>query len=254
MPHENSSRWSRSIAACVFAALIPAAANAGLFSISPIRLDLDRQTRTDSITITNDDPNTKLEVQAKLVEWTQDADGKDIYVDSNDLVFFPRIFSVEKLEQRVVRVGLRVPATTIEKSYRLFLEELPPPRDPQTKGAQISFVLRFGVPVFVRPEKEQLAGAIEGLEVAPTAATIVIRNSGNQNFQIQSMLVKSGAVFEKEIVGGYVLAGATKRISAQFPPDTCSRLGKIQVILKTDRVGTLERTFDWDASRCTQKK
>jgi fimbrial chaperone protein len=232
---------------------MPAPSLAGLFSISPIRLDLDRQTKTDSITVSNDETDRKIEMQAKLVEWTQDAKGNDIYVDSNDLVFFPRIFSIDKQDQRIVRVGLKVPAAATEKSYRLFIEELPPPPDPGKQGAQILFVLRFGVPVFVRPDKEQFAGSIEALEGAATAATIVVKNTGNQNFQIQSLKVKSAAGYEKEIVGGYVLAGATKHVTAPFPPEICRKLGKVQVVMQTDRIGTIERAFEWDASHCGGK-
>lgn len=241
------------VTACALCMLMPAASIAGLFSISPIRLDLDRQNKTDSITVSNDEAERKIEMQAKLVEWTQDAKGNDIYVESNDLVFFPRIFSIDKQDQRIVRVGLKVPATATEKSYRLFIEELPPPPEPGKQGAQILFVLRFGVPVFVRPDKEQFAGSIEALEAAPAAATVIIRNSGNQNFQIQSLKVKSGAGYEKEIVGGYVLAGATKHVTAQFPPELCRKLGKVQIIMQTDRVGTIERAFEWDANRCGAK-
>jgi fimbrial chaperone protein len=231
----------------------PGTSIAGLFGISPIRLDLDRQSKTDSITISNDETDRKLEMQAKLFEWTQNEKGEDVYVESNDLVFFPRIFSIDPQDKRIVRVGLKVPAAAAEKSYRLFIEELPPPRDPEKTGTQVLFVLRFGVPVFIRPDKEQLAGSIEGIEAAPDAAAVLVRNSGNQNFQIQSLAIKSQEGFSKEIVGGYVLAGALKRIVAPFPAELCKKLGKLQIVMKTDRVGTIERTLDWDASRCGAK-
>ena len=239
--------------ACIAFLLAPLFARAGLFGISPIRLELDRQAKTDSITISNDDAEKKLEVQTKLFEWTQDADGNDVYVESNDLVYFPRILTIEKQEQRVIRVGLKVPAVAKEKAYRLFVEELPPPPDPEKKGAQILFLLRFGVPIFVRPDKEQFAGVIERIDAAPGNAIVVVKNTGNQNFQIQSLVVKAGAGFDKEIVGGYVLAEATKRLAVPIPPDACGKLSKLEVVMKTDRLGTLERTFDWDAGRCTLK-
>src|SRR5271169_3390931 len=80
----------------VLAMTLAPSAHAGLFGITPIRVDLDRENRTGSFTVTNDDPDKALQMQAKLMEWTQDAEGKDIYAPSNDLVFFPQIFSVEK--------------------------------------------------------------------------------------------------------------------------------------------------------------
>ena len=153
MPRMFPSTRNTIAIAATAAAWLPAAALAGLFSISPIRLDLDRQNRTESISVSNDETARKLDMQAKLMEWSQDAKGNDVYVESNDLVYFPRIFAIEKQDQRVIRVGIKVPATTVEKSYRLFVEELPPAPDPAKKGAQVLFVLRFGVPVFVRPDK-----------------------------------------------------------------------------------------------------
>lgn len=245
----HSSRLASFLAAVVLAAGA-GSADAALFSISPIRLDLDRQNKTDSITVSNDETARKLDMQAKLVEWTQDEKGNDIYVESNDLVFFPRIFAVDKQDQRIVRVGLKAPAAATEKAYRLFIEELPPPPDPERKGAQVLFVLRFGVPIFVRPDKEQLSGVIEGIEAVAAGVTVIVKNTGNQNFQIQSLAVTSGSAYETDIVGGYVLAGATKHITAKIPAATCKSLGPLKIVMKTDRIGTIERTFDWDASRC----
>ena len=238
---------------CAFSALAPPAAEAGLFSISPIRLDLDRQNKTDSIAVRNDDAEKALTLQANLFEWKQDADGKDIYVESADLVFFPRIFTVEKQDERVIRVGLKVPAGATEKTYRLFIEELPPPPDPQRKGAQVAFVLRFGIPIFLRPDTEQLSGSIERIEATPEGAAVTVRNSGNRNFQIQSLSFRSGAGFAKEMVGGYVLSGGTKKLTMAIPPEVCRKLGKIEIVLKSEAIGTIERTLDWDAGRCGPK-
>jgi fimbrial chaperone protein len=233
--------------------LVPDASIAGLFGISPIRIDLDRQNKTDSIAVSNDETERNLDMQTKLFEWTQNEKGEDIYTESNDLVFFPRIFSVEKQDKRVVRVGLKVPGGATEKAYRLFIEELPPKPDPEQKGAQIVFVLRFGVAVFVRPDKEQLAGNIEAVEGGPDTAAIVIHNTGNANFQIQSLALKSETGYEKEVAGGYVLSGATRRFNAPFPADACAKTGKLHVVMKTDRIGTIERGFDWNAARCGSK-
>ena len=246
---------SRSVLMAFFALamLLPMVAEAGLFSISPIRLDLDRQNKTDSITVRNDDAEKKLDLQARLYEWTQDADGKDIYVESADLVFFPRIFTVEKQDERVIRVGLKVPAAATEKAFRLFIEELPPPPDAQRKGAQVAFVLRFGIPIFLRPETEQISGSIERVDATPGGAAVIVRNTGNRNFQIQSLNVKSGSLFEKDIVGGYVLAGSSKKLAVEIPPDICRKLDKLQIVLKSDGIGTIERTVDWDASHCGSK-
>jgi fimbrial chaperone protein len=238
--------------ALAFAVSCPA--HAGLFGISPIRVDLDRENKTGSITVSNDDPQASLQMQAKLMEWTQDASGQDIYTPSNDLVFFPQIFTVNKQEQRVVRVGYKVPAGVREKSYRLFVEELPPPRNPDLPGAaQVLFVLRFGIPIFLRPEQEQVSASIEGAAASDGKVAVTVRNNGNGNFQIQSLTVNAANSYSKDLVGGYVLAGATKVMEFEMPADTCKKSPKLEISMKTDHLGVIARTLDLDTARCGAK-
>lgn len=236
------------LASCLLAAF--SCAQAANFGVTPIRLDLGRDAKTGSLVVNNDDPEKALEMRVRLSAWTQDADGNDRYTDSDDLVYFPRIFTVEKQDRRVIRVGLKVPGVSVEKAYRLFVEEVPPAKGTQKGGAQVFILLRFGIPIFVRPEKEQLGGTIDRVEPVKGGAAIVIKNSGNVNFQILSLKISSGGIV-KQVVGGYALAGASKRVEIPIPRDDCRKIAKLQVSLVTDRIGTLERAFSWDARRCS---
>src|SRR6476659_5172160 len=62
---------------------------AGEFAVSPIRAELKPNALTETLTVTNY-ADVPLRVSAKLMEWTQDAGGADVYKDSSDLVYFPR--------------------------------------------------------------------------------------------------------------------------------------------------------------------
>src|SRR4030043_2324751 len=106
---------------CVF--LTPCAVLSGEFRVTPIRLDFDRGTKSGVITIVNE-AGEKLNVQMKAFEWTQNPDGKDQYTETNDIIFFPRIMSLEKSEEKILRAGIKIPATMREKTYRLFIEEI----------------------------------------------------------------------------------------------------------------------------------
>src|SRR4030042_1339973 len=110
---------------CLF--LIASIAFSGEFRVTPIRLDFDRGTKSGVITIVNEAAE-KLNVQMKAFEWTQNPDGKDQYTETNDIIFFPRIMSLEKSEEKILRAGIKIPATTREKTYRLFIEEIPEPK------------------------------------------------------------------------------------------------------------------------------
>ena len=145
----------------------PAVATAGEFSVNPILLELGAAARSGAIAVRNDGQHP-LSFQLQAMEWVQDASGKDQYLETRDLIFFPKILTVEPGKEGVVRVGTRTPIVPVEKTYRLFIEELPgnAANAPKTTGAQINFLIRFGAPIFVKPVKPQ-----EGLEIEALALT-----------------------------------------------------------------------------------
>jgi fimbrial chaperone protein len=208
------------LAAC----LLSLAAHAGDFGVSPIRVDLDRGTKSALITIANDD-SRPLAFQVRAMEWTQDDAGSDRYADSADLVYFPRQLKVPPKESRVVRVGYKVPAVQAEKAYRLFIEEL---ADPDARPSQtgVAITLRFGVPVFLRPAEPRLAGEVALSAEAGTARALV-RNTGNAHFRIASVrytgLDAAGkTVFEQALDGWYLLTGAARPYVFKLPPEQCA--------------------------------
>src|SRR5512145_3038365 len=126
---------------------LPTAARAGVWRVSPIRLDLGREAKTGVITVING-AEEKLQFQMTAHEWVQDDEGKDVYAESADLVYYPKIMVIEPKEERILRAGIRVPAAAREKAYRLFIEEIPEPR--KSPGTSVAIAVRFGVPIFVK--------------------------------------------------------------------------------------------------------
>ena len=222
-------------------------AGAGQFGVSPIRIELDRGARSGAITVSNDEQADSLRVQLRLFEWTQDAAGKDDYREAEDLIYFPRLMTLEKGEQKLVRVGLRTPALEREKTYRLFIEELPAP--PTPGGARVAIAVRFGVPIFVKPAKEEIRGEIEKLDMAKGVLRVVVRNSGNAHFTIKSITAASGEAFSKEAPGWYLLAGAAREHAIELPAAACAKLKQINVTVKADQL-ELKGTLDVNASMC----
>ncbi len=131
---------------------------AGEWRVSPIRLELDRKVKSGVLSVINEG-GEKLLVQIRAFEWTQDEEGKDQYAETADLVFFPKIMTLEKGEERMIRTGIRVPAAGREKTYRLFIEEIPEPRK-GGEGTNVTVAIRFGVPIFVKPIKDENKGIL----------------------------------------------------------------------------------------------
>ena len=71
----------------------------GEWRVSPIRLDFDKGIKSGVITISNDSAE-KVHLQINEVEWTQDSEGKDKYVETSDLVYFPKIMILDKKKKR----------------------------------------------------------------------------------------------------------------------------------------------------------
>ena len=211
------------------AALLPAAAHAGAFGVSPIRLDFDRNTRTGLVTVANDDER-RLYFQLKLYVWTQTPEGEDQYAESADLVFFPQIMTVEPKERRLVRVGVKGAPAGPERAYRLFIEEMPDPGDTLTGGAQIAVRLRFGVPIFVAPaEKAAPLPEIVAADAAKGAVLVRIRNTGDRQIRFEEVVARSGDRTVGKAAGWYVFPGATRTFSIPIDKEGCPSGGDIEV-------------------------
>jgi fimbrial chaperone protein len=206
-------------------------AQAGNFGVSPIRVELDRATKSALVTVSNDDTKP-LAFQVRALEWSQEPNGADRYTETADLVYFPQQFKVAPSENRVVRVGYKVPATQSEKTYRLFIEELADPqRDASSTG--IAVTLRFGVPIFLRPAAASVTGELD-LAIKGGVAQVLVKNTGNAHFRLASVnLTVLGAggetVHQQSVDGWYVLTGVQRPYTLSLPPEACARAKLLRV-------------------------
>lgn len=227
---------------------------AGEFVVSPVRVDLGPGSRSAAIRVRNDG-REKIGFQLEAMEWRQDARGKDQYLPTQDLVFFPKIMSVEPGDEGVIRVGVKTPAIETEKTYRLFIQELPgAARPPENASAQVNFLIRFGAPVFVAPVKPQDELSLEGVKMVKGALSLSARNGGNRHQVFQGVHLKGADAAGKEVYAltltdRYLLAGASKAFSAEIPASQCALLASLSVEAKTDKLSTV-RKLDVTPSMC----
>ena len=118
----------RTLAACLVIAAglaLSQAAAAATFTVNPTQVFLNRTTRSALVTIKNE-TDKPVRFQLTMMAWTQDPGGQMQLAPTSDVVFFPSLLTLNGREERRVRVGAEVPAGPVEKTYRLFIEELPP--------------------------------------------------------------------------------------------------------------------------------
>lgn len=237
------------------AALASSAALAGEFAILPLRIELSAQQRAAQLVIRNDD-RSPLRMQLRAMRWRQDETGRDVFEPTEDLVYFPRAVEVPAGESRIVRLGIRAAAGSVEDSYRLFVTELPP-ADPDANaraGATVQVVLEVGVPVFVAPLRPERKAQIEDVQLRDGTARWVVRNDGSVHLRAERIeLIGTDAVgtvlFAEPVNERYVLAGVARPMQVPVPPEACARLAALRVVVSADRL-ELARGVDVAAAQC----
>ena len=209
------------------------------FRVTPIRLTLERSSASALLTLTNESTET-LRFQISAFGWGQDPAGKMQLEPTKDILFFPALVTLEPGAERKVRVSAKAVPGPVEKTYRIFFEELPPLVTPESnEGAQVRILTKMGVPIFLAPEKTTELAAIAGGAVAEGTLRFDVRNEGNVRFAVQSLKVRGlGAddqtLFERQLDGWYVLAGTHRRYELPIPPDVCASLKSIEITAQTD--------------------
>lgn len=228
---------------------------AGEFAVNPVRLELGPNARSAAVSVFNEGAE-KLSFQLQASDWTQDAEGKDVYTDSRDLVFFPKIMSVEPGQEGIVRVGLKGGASLSERTFRLFIEELPGVvKKPQGNGAQITFLVRFGLPIFVAPLQAQDGLAIEAFDVRNGAIAMTAKNTGNRHqlYKRVHLVGTDGAgqqIYALDIADRYLLAGTAKSYSASLTAEQCRKIAVLSVEIQTDKLSQV-RKLDVSRTMCS---
>ena len=206
---------------------------AGSFSVSPVRISLSASAPISAITVQNGGSETVV-LQLEAMAWAQQA-GQDVYTPSRDILATPPIITIPAGGSQILRVGLRrVPDPQRELTYRLYLQEVPPPPKPGFTGLQVA--LRFGLPVFVSPVKEDTASLAWRISRARNGQHEVgLTNSGNAHVQVANFkLVRAdGSELGTQHVAGSVLPGQTVTWKAKDIKVPASG-NKLRLIARTD--------------------
>ena len=222
-------------------------AEAGSFQINPIRVDLAGEVTTAALTIRNDGDEPVV-VQITLLAWSQDA-GQEKYAPTTEALVTPPIATIAAGAQQIVRVGLRrAPDPLRELSYRLFVQEVPPPPKPDFNGLQVA--LRVSLPVFVAPRAPATHTLAWSAKSEPDGAVrLTVTNNGNSHVQISDFELRL-ADDEKPIAHeaglSYALAGQSREWLLRSPDarsKTATELrlkattdaGEIAAVVKLDR-------------------
>ena len=212
-------------------------AQAGSFTISPIRLDLSTTVRTAALTVRNDDREAL--VQADVLLWEQ-VDGEDRLTPTRDLLVSPAVFTLPPKGSQLVRVALRNPPadSARELSYRLILQEVPQPANPDFAGLRV--MLRLSVPVFVATAGTTGPALTWSAAIAGEGLVLTARNAGDIHARIHAFSIAPAAGNEPPLaqpVATYILPGQSHSWSLgqkQGEPATGADWHRLRLRVTTD--------------------
>ncbi len=241
----------------IFLIIASQACTAAEFGVSPIKLFFDRQTRSAVVNVSND-ADEPLVVQLSLARWTQDAQAKDVYTESEDFQYFPRITTIPPKEKRVIRIGVRTPpAGDGEMTYRLFITEVLEPQE-KTANPMVRLAFRFALPIFVSPAAPVVSGEISTVNIeagseknlGKAVVRVNVRNTGNENFRIESIRIAAPKAEPiKEIDGWYLLPGVAREQSLVLDLVDCAKVRQLELTVKADKL-TVSKLLDVPPAAC----
>lgn len=224
----------------VWSACLPLTVTAGSLRVGPTRLELSVRRPVVVLEVQNTSDAAML-AQLDAFAWQQSGAG-DLLEATADVIATPTVMNLAPGETRIVRVGLRnANVAGLERSYRLFVREVPPMED-VAAGAPLRFAVRIGVPVFAVPADWQAADAGEfdwrWIPDIQGCAGVQVFNPSRRHERVlgAEMSSATGEVLWRSSEPVYVLARSRRLV----PPLLCApSIKEVRVLRLTLESGTL---------------
>jgi fimbrial chaperone protein len=203
------------VAACI-TFLSGGTVSAQSLTVLPVTIQMAPTQMATALTVINQG-DSETGVQVRTFAWNQ-PDGKDQLTSSDEVLASPPLATIAPGVTQVVRLVLRRPPQGHEETYRILLDQIPPPPAPGT----VRVALRLSIPIFAEPATRVVPHVLYHIERDAGQAYLVALNDGGRHETIRDVTLTthegSGLKIEAN-ASPYVLAGATHRwrIVTQVP-------------------------------------
>jgi fimbrial chaperone protein len=191
----------------VLAAGLPA--NAQSLSVLPVNIFLQPGERAATMTVTNHG-TTDTSIQIRAYAWDQKGD-EDPLTTTNGILVSPPIATIKAGTAQVVRIVLRQTPQGHESTYRIVVDQIPPPSEPGV----VHVVLRLSIPVFAEPDTRATPHVLFNVERDAAGKVYLVGiNDGQRHDAIHDIVLWMGdgnKLKTSTSASPYVLAGATRR-------------------------------------------
>lgn len=187
----------------------PRDAGAEQVEVSPVMLELPAGAASTVLTVANRGTQ-RAAIQVRGFEWRQ-SPTEDPLSPTGALLISPPLFELEPGETQVVRLLLRAPAGGREASYRLLVDQIPPP----SASATVRLSLRLSLPLFAAAAGHAAPDlAWRVLVAGDGSAELSAVNRGQRRERVIDMMLRpaGAAPLRPEPLGNpWILPGAERR-------------------------------------------
>jgi fimbrial chaperone protein len=220
-------------------------AHAASFSVDPTIITLTPRASSTLLVVKNESAQP-VRLQVSAVAWSQGLDGDMQVQPTEDVVFFPELFTLGPGQERKIRVGTTATFGASEKSYRLFLEELPPSSGPAPAGSGVHVLTRMGIPIFLAPSANRVAGGLSAVGLEGDRIAFTLDNTGTVHFLPETVRVVGTSstgevVIDRKLQGWYVLAGGARRFTLSVPTPGCHEVRSVAIEVQLGATALKER-------------
>lgn len=207
-------------------------AGGGRFTVNPTLVAFSHEASSVLVSLANESEES-MRFQLSVFAWDQAPDGEMKLGPTEDIVFFPQMLALAPGESRNIRVAALVPPEAAERSYRLFIEELPSSQAERKPGA-VQMLTRVGIPIFIAAHAAVEAAELRDLSREGQALSFSLANIGTTHFVPEAISVKAlghdGTVLgERTVTAWYVLAGGLRTFTTDLPGLAASNAAEVVV-------------------------
>jgi fimbrial chaperone protein len=184
------------------------AAGAQALSVLPVNIFVQPGQKAATLTVTNQG-TSETAIQIRAFAWNQ-PDGADQLTTSDAVVVSPPLASIAAGATQVIRIILRQPPQGSESTYRILVDQIPPPAEPGV----VHIVLRMSIPIFAQPLTRALPHVQFHVESDAGQLYLVGINDGLHHETIRNIELSTsgGRTLQADSSSTpYILAGVTRR-------------------------------------------
>ncbi len=177
-------------------------------TVLPVHVHIPPGQKAATLSVTNAG-TAETSIQIRAYAWSQ-PNGDDQLTSTDAVVVSPPIATIAPGATQIIRLVLRRTPDAREDTYRILLDQIPPPAEQGT----VHVVLRISIPIFAQPKTRAISHVKFHIESSAQQMFLMASNDGVVHEALSNLELRTtdGEKLETGFSGSqYVLAGAARR-------------------------------------------